>query len=49
MLQAEIIEFLLKAKKATYAGKGLEEKPLRPEFYDLKFERRAVSYTSILI
>ncbi len=40
----EIIEFLLKAKKATYAGKGPEMKPWRPDSHDLKYAENGLLY-----
>jgi len=44
MDQRRIIEFLLKAKKATYAGKGPEMNPWRPESHDLKYEENDLLY-----
>lgn len=37
MSEKNVIEFLLKAKKMTYAGKGPEVDSSRPQSHDLKF------------
>lgn len=37
MSEKNVIEFLLKAKKATYAGKGPQMDPSRPQSHDLQF------------
>lgn len=44
MTKSEIIKFLLKAKKATYAGKGPEQDPSRPESHDLMFKEGDLLY-----
>lgn len=36
--QDEMIQFLLKAKKSTYAGKGAETSPSRPESHDYQYK-----------
>lgn len=38
------IEFLIKAKKATYAGKGAEAKSSRPKSHDLIYEEDELRY-----
>ena len=38
MLHQEIIAFLLRAKKATYAGKGPEAASTRPNSHDLNYQ-----------
>lgn len=40
----ELINFLLAAKKATYAGKGPERSPSRPASHDLAFECGNLKY-----
>ncbi|WP_241781951.1 hypothetical protein [Paenibacillus sp. DMB5] len=40
----ELVDFLLAAKKATYAGKGPERSPSRPASHDLAFERGNLKY-----
>lgn len=35
MMNEEIVSFLIKAKKATYAGKGTETESTRPKSHDL--------------
>jgi transcriptional regulator with XRE-family HTH domain len=39
-----IIPFLIRAKRATYAGHGAEEAPSRPASHDLKYREGALSY-----
>lgn len=39
-----IVEFLIKAKKATYAGKGSETDPSRPASHDLRFAEGELLY-----
>ncbi len=36
-MEKEIIDFLIRAKKATYAGKGGEDKSSRPNSHDLSY------------
>ena len=36
-MDRQIIQFLMKAKKATYAGKGAETAPSRPKSHDLAY------------
>ncbi|MDF2544624.1 MAG: transcriptional regulator [Herbinix sp.] len=43
-MQSEIIEFLLKAKKKTYAGKGAETVASRPNSHDLMYEEDNLKY-----
>ena len=40
----KIIEFLLEAKRNTYAGKGKEENPSRLNSHDLKYEKGEFMY-----
>jgi hypothetical protein len=44
MVQRKIIEFLLRAKKATYAGKGPESAPSRPVSHDLQYSEGDLLY-----
>jgi len=44
MDQTVIIEFLIKAKKATYAGDGSETKASRPNSHDLEFSEGELYY-----
>lgn len=37
MEKDEIIAFLIRAKKSTYAGKGAETASSRPESHDLEY------------
>jgi len=39
-----IIEFLIRAKKATYAGKGKEDEPSRPSSHDLHYSEGELKY-----
>ena len=39
-----IIDFLIKAKKATYAGKGAETASSRPQSHDLIYEEGGLTY-----
>jgi transcriptional regulator with XRE-family HTH domain len=43
-INAEIIDFLCKAKKATYAGKGPEIRPSRPNSHDLEYLEGSLKY-----
>ena len=40
----DIINFLLKAKRATYAGKGAETIPTRPQSHDLIYKEGELMY-----
>lgn len=40
----DIIQFLMKAKKATYAGKGAETASSRPGSHDLKYNEGELMY-----
>jgi len=42
--QDKIVEFLIRAKKATYAGKGPEGLPSRPNSHDLKYKENNLLY-----
>ena len=44
MDQIKITEFLLRAKKATYAGKGPESAPSRPVSHDLQYAEGDLLY-----
>lgn len=44
MEREEIISFLLRAKKATYAGKGAETKSTRPASHDLSYSEGECMY-----
>lgn len=39
-----MIDFLIRAKQKTYAGKGAEEAPSRPCSHDLKYEEGELCY-----
>ncbi len=41
--RAELIDFLVKAKRKTYAGHGAEVCPCRPKSHDLKYEEKTSS------
>ena len=43
-MKSEIIDFLLRAKKATYAGKGAESPPSRPSSHDLEYAEGSLKY-----
>ncbi len=43
-MEKEIIEFLIRAKKATYAGKGAETSSSRLKSHDLKYEEGDLMY-----
>lgn len=38
------VEFLIRAKKATYAGKGAESEPSRPNSHDLEYSEGDLTY-----
>lgn len=40
----DIIDFLIRAKKATYAGRGAEVEPSRPSFHDLNYTEGQLRY-----
>ena len=44
MFDENIIKFLIKAKKNTYAGKGPETTPARPNSHDLIYEEGDYMY-----
>ena len=44
MTENEIIEFLVRAKKKTYAGKGAESSPSRPQSHDLEYSEGELLY-----
>lgn len=44
MSKEEIISFLIRAKKATYAGKGAETTPTRPKSHDLTYSEGECMY-----
>ena len=43
-MDKNIIEFLIKAKKVTYAGKGAEIDPSRPNSHDLQYTDGVLKY-----
>ena len=43
-MDAEIIAFLIRAKRATYAGKGAETAPTRPGSHDLAYREDDLFY-----
>lgn len=44
ILNADVIDFLCRAKKATYAGKGAETSASRPTSHDLHYEEGNLKY-----
>jgi hypothetical protein len=44
MEDKHVIEFLIKAKKATYAGRGAEMEPSRPNSHDLQYTEEPLKY-----
>ena len=40
----KVIEFLIRAKRATYAGKGAETAPSRPSSHDLEYAEDSLKY-----
>lgn len=44
-----VIEFLIRAKKATYAGKGSESEPSRPASHDLQYTEGNLHYIDTYI
>jgi hypothetical protein len=44
IMQNDLVEFLIKAKKKTYAGKGAETITSRPNSHDLMFEENELKY-----
>lgn len=44
MERSDIIDFLIRAKKATYAGKGAETASSRPKSHDLIYEEDGLTY-----
>ena len=43
-MDRRIVEFLIRAKKATYAGKGAETESSRPESHDLIYREDDLMY-----
>jgi len=43
-MNSEIINFLIRAKKATYAGKGAETDSSRPASHDLQYSEGSLRY-----
>ncbi|GKX68544.1 DUF5680 domain-containing protein [Inconstantimicrobium mannanitabidum] len=43
-INEDVIDFLCRAKKATYAGKGAETKPSRPNSHDLEYSEGELRY-----
>lgn len=43
-MEDAIVSFLIKAKKATYAGKGAETSSTRPESHDLVYSENEYMY-----
>jgi hypothetical protein len=44
MVEDSIVEFLIRAKQATYAGNGLEAAPSRPNSHDLDYQEGDLKY-----
>ena len=44
MTRQQITEFLIRAKRATYAGKGAESEPSRPQSHDLEYGEGELLY-----
>ena len=43
-MDKRIVDFLIRAKRATYAGKGAETKPSRTGSHDLVYRERDLMY-----
>ena len=43
-MDKQIIDFLIRAKKETYAGKGFEADPSRPNSHDLEYTEGSLKY-----
>jgi hypothetical protein len=43
-MDKKVIEFLIRAKKATYAGKGNESESSRPNSHDLEYSEKDLLY-----
>ncbi len=43
-MDSDLIAFLIRAKKATYAGKGAESAPSRPQSHDLQYAEGDMLY-----
>ena len=43
-MKDDVINFLIKAKKATYAGKGAETESSRPDSHDLQYSEGSLTY-----
>jgi len=43
-MDKNVIDFLIRAKKATYAGKGAETAPSRPNSHDLQYSEGSLKY-----
>lgn len=43
-MDKRIVEFLIRAKKSTYAGKGSEIESSRPNSHDLKYKEATLKY-----
>jgi hypothetical protein len=43
-MDTKIIEFLIKAKKFTYAGKGTEKESSRSNSHDLEYKENGLRY-----
>ncbi|MCL2461552.1 MAG: DUF5680 domain-containing protein [Defluviitaleaceae bacterium] len=44
IMEKKVIEFLLRANKVTYAGKGPESAPSRPNSHDYQYSEGALKY-----
>ena len=49
MEKKKIIDFLIRAKKATYAGKGIETVPSRPNSHDFEYIEEDLKYIDTYI
>ena len=43
-MDKDVVEFLIKAKKATYAGKGAEVESSRMKSHDLMYQEEDLMY-----
>ncbi len=43
-MERDIVKFLIRAKKATYAGKGAGTAPSRPASHDLRYDEGPLAY-----
>jgi hypothetical protein len=49
MVYNNLVDFLIRAKKATYAGKGIETIPSRPNSHDFEYKENDLKYIDTYI